>query len=72
MYTKRAGLKFNVCSAALAAGALALAADGDGMEQNLGKSSKSLQVKMTARSHSKVLATQLMSIKLAQLEAPQS
>lgn len=51
MYTNRVGLKFNVCSAALAgAKALAGAADGDGMEQNLGEAGKALQVKITARS----------------------
>ena len=50
MYTNRVGLKFNVCSAALAgAKALAGAADGDGREQNLGKARPSSQVKTTAR-----------------------
>ena len=54
----------NVCRVALA-GALVGAADGDGMEQNLAR--RGLQVKTT-----EVLATQLMNIKLAQLEVPQS
>ena len=52
------------CSVA-SAGALAGAADGDRTEQNLDEAR--LQVKTT-----EVLATQLMNIKLAQLEqAPQ-
>ena len=72
IYTNRVGLIFDVCSVALAArAALAVVADGDGMEQNLGKAGKS----PSSENHSKiweVLATQLMNIKLAQLEAPQS